>query len=70
MADLPQKDLRHVPATGGSDTVNVTEQDPRETRPHTAATNPTGWPVLSLFSGAGGLDLGFHESRIPSNDSH
>ena len=58
MAELPQKDQRYVPNTSGSDPVDVVEQEPGQTRPYTAI-NPVGWPVLSLFSGAGGLDLGF-----------
>lgn len=61
MAEPPHKAQRYVPPTSGSDSIDVVEQDPGQTRPHTA-TNPVGWPVLSLFSGAGGLDLGFHKA--------
>ena len=48
----------HVPAVSGPDSIDVIGQESDETRPHVSA-NQEGWPVLSLFSGAGGLDLGF-----------
>lgn len=35
---------------------------PKSALCHVPAANPAGWPVLSLFSGAGGLDLGFKKA--------
>lgn len=58
MAVLPKNALCHVPAASGADSMKAIDQDSDETKPH-ATANPGGWPVLSLFSGAGGLDLGF-----------
>ena len=61
MAVLPKNVLSHVPAASCADTIDVIGQDSDGTRPN-ATANPGGWPVLSLFSGAGGLDLGFKKA--------
>ena len=63
MATLPTKVRCHVPAASGLDTSNVTNQGSGETRSH-ATVKLRGRPVLSLFSGAGGLDLGFQKAAF------
>ena len=58
MATSPKKDRSGAAAAINLDPSSVTEQVSDETVPEDTG-NLAGRPVLSLFSGAGGLDLGF-----------
>ena len=61
MAIQPKIVRCHIPATSSFDPAFITKQGSGETTPH-AADSGRGLPVLSLFSGAGGLDLGFQKA--------
>ena len=58
MATSPDKDRFDAATAINSDPSSLAEQVPGETAPG-ATGNLAGRPVLSLFSGAGGLDIGF-----------
>ena len=61
MATQPEYTRRHSPATSSCDPSFITNRDSSETAPQ-AIDSGMGLPVLSLFSGAGGLDLGFQNA--------
>ena len=60
---MPKKVRCHVPNASGLDPTNVINLGSGETNSH-ATVKLRGRPVLSLFSGAGGLDLGFQEAEF------
>ena len=61
MATQPEYIRCHLPATSSCDPGFITNRDSSEATPQ-AIDSGMGLPVLSLFSGAGGLDLGFQNA--------